>query len=107
MSIAFPVELRAAAADDIALSTANGRDSAYVAVHVPAGTDHRAYFALVAGFMNDAGGRPHWGKIHTLDAAALRAVHPGFDPFTEVRRRLDPQGLFANAELDRVIGPVS
>jgi FAD-linked oxidoreductase len=106
MPIAFPVELRTAAADDIALSTANGRESAYVAVHVPVGTDHRAYFTLVAALMDDAGGRPHWGKLHTLDATALRSRYPGFDAFTSVRRHLDPHGLFANAELDRVLGPV-
>jgi FAD-linked oxidoreductase len=106
LPIAFPVELRAAAADDIALSTANGRDSAYVAVHVPAGTDHRAYFSLVAGWMDNVAGRPHWGKLHTLEATPLRARYPAFDAFTSLRRRLDPEGMFANAELDRVLGPV-
>jgi FAD-linked oxidoreductase len=106
MPIAFPVELRAAAADDIPLSTASGRDSAYVAVHTPVGTDYGAYFALVAGLMDDVGGRPHWGKLHNLDAAALRSRYPDFDAFASVRRRVDPHGLFANAELDRVLGPV-
>lgn len=31
--VAFPVEVRFAAADDVALSTAYDRDSAYVAIH--------------------------------------------------------------------------
>ncbi len=106
LRIVFPVELRVAAGDDIPLSTANGRDSAYVAVHVPAGTDHRAYFALVARLMDDVGGRPHWGKLHDLDAPILRSRHPGFDAFAAVRKAVDPEGLFANAELDRVLGPV-
>jgi FAD-linked oxidoreductase len=106
MAIAFPVELRTAAADDIPLSTASGRDSAYVAVHMPAATNYRAYFALVAGLMDDAGGRPHWGKLHTLDAGALRSRYPSFNAFASVRRRVDPHGLFANAELDRILGPV-
>jgi FAD-linked oxidoreductase len=105
MRIAFPVELRVAAADDIPLSTANGRDSAYIAVHMPAGVDYRDYFALVAAVLDDAGGRPHWGKLHTLDAAALRGRYPRFDDFCAVRRSVDPAGVFANAELDRILGP--
>jgi FAD/FMN-containing dehydrogenase len=106
MNVAFPVELRVSVADDIPLSTANGRDSAYVAVHVPAGMPYREYFALVSNIMDEADGRPHWGKLHDLDAATLRERHPGFEAFAAVRRRLDPHGIFANAELDRVLGPV-
>jgi len=56
--------------------------------------------------MDEVGGRPHWGKLHNLDAAALRSRYPDFDAFASVRRRVDPHGLFANAELDRVLGPV-
>jgi L-gulono-1,4-lactone dehydrogenase len=106
LQVAFPVELRVAAADDIPLSTANGRDSAYIAVHVPAGTEHREYFGLVASVMDAAGGRPHWGKLHSLDAGTLSARHPGFAAFAAVRKKLDPEGLFTNDELNRVLGPV-
>jgi FAD-linked oxidoreductase len=105
MHIAFPVELRVAAADDIPLSTAHGRDSAYIAVHMPVGVDYRAYFALVAAVLDGAGGRPHWGKLHTLDAAALRDRYPRFDDFCAVRHSVDPGGVFANPELDRILGP--
>jgi FAD-linked oxidoreductase len=105
MHIAFPVELRVAAADDIPLSTASGRDSAYIAVHTPAGVDHRPYFALVAAIMDEVGGRPHWGKLHNLDADALRDRYPRFAEFQAVRRKADPGGVFANAELDRILGP--
>ena len=46
--IAVPVEVRTAAADDIGLSTASGRDTGYVAVHVPPGSpDQAAFFAQV------------------------------------------------------------
>ena len=106
LRIAFPVELRVAAADDIPLSTASGRDSAYIAVHVPAAVDHRAYFALAAAILGEAEGRPHWGKIHTLDAAGLRARYPRFDEFLAARRLMDPAGVFVNAELDRILGPL-
>jgi FAD-linked oxidoreductase len=101
--VAFPVELRVAAADDIPLSTASGRDSAYVAVHLPAGADHRGYFGLVESVLAGAGGRPHWGKLHTLDAAALAGRYPGMGVFAALRRRVDPSGVFANAELERIL----
>jgi L-gulonolactone oxidase len=95
-----------AAADDIPLSTAYGRDSAYVAVHVPARSEPGEYFAAVEAIAGSVGGRPHWGKLHGLDAAGLRTRYPLFDEFTALRERLDPGGLFANAHLDRVLGPV-
>lgn len=105
MNISFPVELRVAAADDIPLSTASGRDSAYLAFHLPAGVDYRGYFALVSGILDGYNGRPHWGKLHTLDAATLRQRYPRFDEFVAVRDALDPNGVFANSYLDTVLGP--
>lgn len=105
LRIAFPVELRVAAADDIALSTASGRASAYIAVHLPAGEDTTAYFGLVQSITGEVGGRPHWGKMHSLDAGTLASRYPRFDEFLAVRRQVDPTGVFANAYLDRVLGP--
>ncbi len=102
--VAFPIEVRVAAADDIALSTACGRDSAYVAVHMPAGTDHEPYFRAVEAIAGQVAGRPHWGKINYLDRSALAARYPAFEKFIEVRDRLDPSRMFANAYLDRVLG---
>ncbi|MGX5655835.1 D-arabinono-1,4-lactone oxidase [Geodermatophilus nigrescens] len=104
--VAFPVEVRVAAADDVPLSTASGRDTAYVAVHVPARTEPGAYFRAFEAIAGAAGGRPHWGKEHGLDAAALAGRYPRFGEFTALRARLDPAGVFANAHLDRVLGPV-
>ncbi|SDF36426.1 L-gulonolactone oxidase [Blastococcus fimeti] len=102
----FPVEVRVAAADDIPLSTASGRDTAYIAVHVPARTDPGSWFAALESMAGDVGGRPHWGKLHGLDAATLRTRYPRFDEFTALRARLDPGGVLGNAHLDRVLGPV-
>jgi L-gulonolactone oxidase len=104
--IPFPVEVRVAAADDIPLSTASGRDSAYVAVHVPARSEPGEYFAAVEAIAGSVGGRPHWGKLHGLAAADLRERYPRFDEFTALRDRLDPTGVFTNDHLDRVLGPV-
>ncbi|WAL65536.1 FAD-binding protein [Amycolatopsis cynarae] len=103
--VAFPVEVRVAAADDLWLSTAHGRDSAYIAIHQFVGMPYREYFAGFAAIVAEVGGRPHWGKMHDLDAAALRALYPRFDDFLRIRDEVDPAGVFANPYLDRVLGP--
>ena len=102
---AFPVEVRVAAADDIPLSTASGRDSAYIAAHVPAGTDPGPWFAALEAIAGEVGGRPHWGKLHGLDADG--PAHP-LPAVRRVRRRSatgsTPAGVLSNAYLDRVLG---
>ncbi|MET7761234.1 D-arabinono-1,4-lactone oxidase [Streptomyces sp. NPDC005393] len=104
LRVGFPVEVRTAPADDIPLSTASGRDTAYIAVHLYRGTPHRAYFTAAEQIMTAHGGRPHWGKLHSRDAAYLAGVYPRFGEFTAVRDRLDPDRLFANDYLRRVLG---
>jgi FAD-linked oxidoreductase len=102
--VMFPVEVRVAAADDIWLSTAYQRDSAYIAIHQFTGMPYREYFDLFESIVAGVGGRPHWGKMHTLDAAALRERYPRFEDFVALRTKLDPTGLFANPYLDWVLG---
>ena len=102
--IEFPIEVRTAAADDLWLSTASGRASGYIAVHRYWRTDPTAYFRAVEEVMLAHGGRPHWGKMHTQDAASLRSRYPRFDDFTALRDRLDPDRLFRNPYLTRVLG---
>ncbi|MFF3732755.1 D-arabinono-1,4-lactone oxidase [Streptomyces sp. NPDC002476] len=104
LRISFPVEVRTAPADDIALSTASGRDSVYIAVHMYRGTPYQAYFTAVERIMTAHAGRPHWGKINTRDAEYFTEVYPRFGEFTAVRDRLDPDRLFGNAYLRRVLG---
>ncbi|MFF7705234.1 D-arabinono-1,4-lactone oxidase [Streptomyces lydicus] len=102
--ISFPVEVRTAPADDLVLSTASGRDTVYLAVHMYRGTPYQAYFAAAERIMTAHEGRPHWGKLHTRDAAYLTEVYPRFGEFTAVRDRLDPERRFSNAYLRRVLG---
>ncbi|PWW61986.1 D-arabinono-1,4-lactone oxidase [Actinokineospora spheciospongiae] len=102
--VMFPVEVRVAAADDIWLSTAYGRDSAYLAIHQYVGMPYRAYFDLFEAVVAQVGGRPHWGKVHTLDAEALRGRYPRFDDFRRVRSEVDPEGRFRNPYSARVLG---
>ncbi len=102
--VMFPVEVRVAAADDIWLSTAYGRESAYVAIHQYAGLPYRAYFDRFESIVAEVAGLPHWGKLHSLDAGRLGRLYPRYDEFRRVRAEVDPEARFGNAYLTRVLG---
>ena len=86
IQLSFPVEVRVVAPDDIPLSTAQGRATGYIAVHVYQGTPYDAYFQ---GHETLADRYPLWGD------------------FQAVRKRLDPDGRFTNPYLQRVLGPLT
>ena len=100
----FPVEVRVAAADDVWLSTAYGRESCYVAVHQFHRLDRRRYFRAVEEIALAHDGRPHWGKLHTRDAAFFAQTYPRFGDWLAVRDRVDPDRLMANAHTRQVLG---
>ena len=102
--ISFPVEVRAVAADDILMSPAYKQPTGYIAVHVFHKFEYEPYFREVEAIMNAHGGRPHWGKLHFQTAETLRPRYPMWDTFIAVRDRLDPERLFDNAYLERVLG---
>jgi len=100
----FPVEVRFTAADDVPLSTAFERESAYIAVHVFKGMQYEPYFKDVEAILKNYGARPHWGKLHFQNAADLALQYRRFDDFLALRNRLDPQRIFANEYLTQVFG---
>jgi L-gulonolactone oxidase len=102
--ISFPVEVRTAAADDIWLSTASDRPSAYLAVHTYYRTPYEEYFRAVEQIVGAVAGRPHWGKLHWLTATDLAERYPRFGDFVRLRDEVDPEGRFGNDYLDRVLG---
>ncbi|MFC7764905.1 D-arabinono-1,4-lactone oxidase [Leucobacter soli] len=102
--VSFPVEVRAAAADGLTLSTAHARRSGYIAVHRYWRDPDQEYFREAEAILAAHAGRPHWGKLHTRTAEQLREVYPRFDDFLAVRDVLDPDRAFANPYLNRVLG---
>lgn len=102
----FPIEVRFVKADDALLSPSHQRDSCYIAVHQDRRLDWPLYFRRVEEILGEYGGRPHWGKRHELTHGELGARYPRWDEFQAVRRKLDPEGRFANDYTDRVLGPV-
>jgi L-gulonolactone oxidase len=106
LPIAFPLEVRFAAADDALLSTAHRRETCYIAVHQYRGMEFETCFRAIEAIMDDYGGRPHWGKRHYQTAVALAGRYRGWERFQSVRARLDPRGVFTNDYVRRVLGPV-
>ena len=100
----FPVEVRFTKGDDVPLSTAFGRDSAYIAVHVYKGMECEPFFRDVEDILRAYEARPHWGKMHYRDAEELSKLYPRWDEFIALRNQLDPQRTFSNAYSDTVFG---
>ncbi len=103
-TVSFPIEVRFTAADDVWMSTGHERDNVYVAVHQYYRSDPTAYFAAAQDIFTAHEGRPHWGKMNTVDAAYLRERYSRFDDFVAVRDEADPDRVFTNPYLDRVLG---
>ena len=106
LPILFPFEVRFAAGDDALLSTAHDRATCYIAAHQYTGMEFESFFRAFEEIMDSYGGRPHWGKRHYQSAATLRDRYPQWDRFQAVRSRLDPDGVFTNDYIRRVLGPV-
>lgn len=103
LPVCFPLEYRHVKADDIWLSMFEGRDGAAISVHQFGDIDYKAVFAEIEPIFWKYEGRPHWGKIHTLDASRLKALYPRhWQDFHEVRASLDPSGKMLNDHLKRI-----
>ncbi|MFQ3322928.1 MAG: FAD-linked oxidoreductase [Pseudomonadales bacterium] len=100
----FPLEYRVVKGDDAWLSMFHQRDGAAISVHQYGDLDYKAPFAEIEPIFWKYGGRPHWGKIHTLDDKRLAELYPHWSDFQEVRRELDPSGKMLNTHLKTLFG---
>ncbi|MBY8340654.1 FAD-binding protein [Streptomyces spinosirectus] len=97
-------EVRTVTADAQWLSPAYGRDT--VALHFTWIEDTRAVLPVVQRLeqaLDTFEARPHWGKVFTAPAPALRDLYPRLDDFRTLARTLDPAGTFTNAFLRDVL----
>jgi FAD-linked oxidoreductase len=104
LPICFPIECRTVREDEIWLSMFYERPGFSISVHQFADLDFRPYFAAIEPIFWKYEGRPHWGKLHTLDAARLAALYPRWREFRAVRRALDPTRRLVNAHLATLLG---
>jgi len=95
----FPIEIRYVKGDELWLSPAYQRDSVYIAIHTYISENFRPYFEEMQKIFKRHGGRPHWGKWHTLGHDDLQQLYPKFQDFLNLRKELDPQGLWLNDHL--------
>lgn len=100
----FPMEYRHIAGDGAWLSPFNGGPCASIAIHAAVDEPYDYFFEDFEPVFRAAGGRPHWGKLHSLGAADFAALYPEFEAFSQLRADLDPQGKFLNPHLAHVFG---
>ncbi|MEM6800432.1 MAG: D-arabinono-1,4-lactone oxidase [Bacteroidota bacterium] len=99
----FPIENRFVKGDDIYLSPASGRDSAYIACHMYNKKDCKPYFAALEDVFKAYEGRPHWGKMNSFNRDDIEVAYPQFDRFLKHRKEQDPEGIFLNAYLEGLL----
>lgn len=87
------------AADEAWLSTAYGRDTAYLTARSSRSLDRAGWPAAFESVMVALGGRPQWGTPCSLDLVALARLYPRWDQWEAVRAALDPQQRFLSAAL--------
>jgi len=104
LPVCFPIECRFVRADDVWLSMFHARAGFSISIHQFWDEDWRPYFAAIEPIFWRYEGRPHWGKLHSLDAARLAPLYPRWADFQRVRRALDPRGRLVNAHLARILG---
>ena len=103
--IVWPVEYRTLAPDDAYISTASDRPTVAISIHQDARLPFRTFFDDIEHIFVEHGGRPHWGKVHTRDAAYLRRMYPRWDDFVAERERIDPDGRMLNPYLAGLLRP--
>ena len=97
-------EVRTIAADRLWLSTAYGRES--VAIHFtwqPDWEQVRQVLPAIETALAPYAPRPHWGKLFTIEAEAVRSSYERLPDFVGLLERHDPNGTFRNAFLDRYL----
>lgn len=103
IDVAFPLEYRYVSPDDPWLSMAYGDEPhATISIHRTAREDYRPYFDIIEPIFWKYGGRPHWGKVHSLGHRELSQLYPRFRDFMEIRESLDPQGRMLNPHLRKL-----
>ncbi len=100
----FPVECRCTAGDDSWLSPFQHGPRISLAIHAAHEEQHDWFYRLAEPIFRKYGGRPHWGKLHSLRHADLTELYPNFEDFLRIRKELDPEGRFFNRHLASLWG---
>ncbi|MBZ9883010.1 FAD-binding protein [Mesorhizobium sp. CA10] len=100
----FPIEVRSVAADEFWLSPFYKRLTCSIAIHHDAANDPLPFMRAAEPIFRKYGGRPHWGKMHSLKAADFKKLYPRWDDAMTVRRDIDPQNRFVSPYMAGLFG---
>ncbi len=100
----FPIEVRKTRGDNGWLSPFNGGGRISIAVHAYHEDQYDFFFSEIEPIFRKAGGRPHWGKLHSLKARELADLYPDFVSFCKTRNQLDPRGKFLTPYMGALFG---
>lgn len=101
----FPIEVRQTAGDSAWLSPFQHGPRVSIAVHMHAAQQYEGFFRDCEALFRAAGGRPHWGKLHSLTRKDLEELYPDLSRFDALRARMDPKDRFLSPELARIFRP--
>ncbi|MBA3721138.1 MAG: FAD-binding protein [Parachlamydiaceae bacterium] len=88
------------------LSPASNGPVAYIAFCILEEDKHLMLYKDLEENMMRFQGRPHWGKINFLDyKKTLQLYGTNLEKFIQVKRRLDPNGVFSNQLINHVLDP--
>ncbi len=95
----YPLEVRTVGPDDAYLSPNYETATTVISVSGTPGADYWGYLRSVDALLSEFSARVHWGKLHFLTPERLHALYPEADAFINLRRELDPTGVFLNPHL--------
>lgn len=100
----FPIEVRTVAPDEFWLSPFYKRPTCSIAIHHDASENPVPFFKAAEPVFRRHGGRPHWGKMHTLTGPDFKKLYPRFNDAMEVRRDIDPENRFVTPYIADLLG---
>ncbi|TPL57288.1 FAD-binding protein [Mesorhizobium sp. B2-4-2] len=100
----FPMEVRSVAPDMFWLSPFYKRLTCSIAIHHDAANDPEPFMRAAEPIFRRHGGRPHWGKMHSLKAADLKKLYPRWDDAMAGRRDIDPENRFVSPYMAGLFG---
>lgn len=101
--VAWRVLYRTIKADDAYMSPMYQRESVTISLHHNAGLPFWQYFKAIEPIFRYYGGKPHWGKKHTLKAHQLERLYPEWETFQHYRQKMDPQGIFLTPYMNNLL----